>query len=346
MSNYLIDPNEEKKVSSQITAERDRIAEISERVGSVDLSGIGSQGSSVKKNLEELARRIKIIETETADYGDKLERISVLYENTDHSLRVGVYNLEESEIENLSDVISNLFPNKSSKKIAKNILKKILKDAHKGLEKYVDVAEMVKKFEDGDYWGIVEKLPGLGDIKGWDFSSLKSFPTMKDIGDAMDTKGLKITAIIKTLKMVTDSDGYIANYKEKYETQATNQLMNGDILGALHSISSEFVQTVGKGTVDVTCQLISDGLDGLLKVATFGYADLSTLNAVLDDTIGFSPGSLFNATSDAISDGVDYILDDMIPNAADAVGNMIGSAVDAGGKAISSGVKMICDFFK
>lgn len=87
-----------------------------------------------------------------------------------------------------------------------------------------------------------------------------------------------------------------------------NYLKQGNIVGTMYSMSSEFIQTVGKGTVDETCQLISSGLDSAVKTVIFGLVDVSTINALMEDNWGISPGTLFNGAAGAISDCVDFVL--------------------------------------
>ncbi|MBE5912009.1 hypothetical protein [Pseudobutyrivibrio sp.] len=373
MGKFEIYVSEIKNSGSELDSEKNRLVQLGNELNAVNLRGIGgnSQLASLQESIEMLKQRVNNEGTEMGAVAESLGRIANLYGNSESRIMSALESLVVSdnaavgavagigaiaggnlkgvitnEVTDLDDAISDMFPNKSTKKLAKNVLKKALKEIKPGSEKIVDIRDIVKKIEKGDIFGALEKLPGLKDVKSWDFKKLKNVAKgSKDFSGIMDADALKFQAAMKTFKLVTDSDGYTSKYKEKYETEAMNYLSQGNVFGTVHAISSEFVQTVGKGTVDVACQLVSGGLDSAVKTMTFGLLDLSTINAALEDSVGFSPGTMFNATTDFISDGVDYILDDLIPGAGEVVANATGKAVSAGGKVISSGIDLIKKLF-
>ncbi|SCY71268.1 hypothetical protein SAMN02910292_02586 [Lachnospiraceae bacterium XBB2008] len=374
MSKFEINVESIKKEGAELNSEKDRLLQLANAMDSVDLRGItgSSQMPIFQEQIDSLKTRVRKNGEEITAAGDALGRITAHYENCENNvvsalgtlsnsdglvsggaIGVGVIGAQNvtfpilnNEVSDLGDAIDDLIPNRGLKKIAKNTLKEVLKGAKPGSEKILDIRDIVNKLEDGDVFGALEKAPGLIDIKAWDFKKLKDVAKgSKDFSGILDTAALKFETTMKTMKLVTDSDGYINRYKEQYESQAMEYLKKGNLLGTIHSISSEFVQTVGKGTVDVACQVASSSIDSLVKTATFGLVDLSTINAALEDSIGFSPGTMFNATTKVISDGVDYVLDDLIPGAGKVVSNITGNAVKTGGKIIDGGINFLKKLF-
>ena len=113
----------------------------------------------------------------------------------------------------------------------------------------------------------------------------------------------KFKAVSETIKLVSDKEGYIQKNDDKYMDITVDRLKDGDIIGAVWNMGGSFIQTVGKGTVDVTCRLISGALDSVTE-KTFGIS-VSNFNSVLEREIGVSPGSVFNDVATAVGDGVE-----------------------------------------
>lgn len=370
MSSFDINVNEIKKGSLELHSEKGKLMVMSNEIGTIDLTGVlgNYQMAMIQEALETVKHQTKENEKSLAAISESLADISYRYTSTDSQIMThsGVkvdsigtilgtllgtkmagkgYDIS-SEVTEVIDISDEGFLNKSTKKIAKNILTKTMKELKPGSEKIVDIGEIVVKLENGDVFGALEKVPGLNDIKAWDFKKLNDLAKdSKDRSGIMNAGVLKFQAAMKVLKEVTDSDGYIQNYQRQYEVEAQQYLRQGNILGTIYSLSSEFVQTVGKGTVDVTCQLISGGLDSAIKTASLGFLDLSTINATMEDMVGGSLGTLFNATTQGISSGVDFIVDDLIPGVAGAAVDVAGKAIDAGGELISSGIDFIKNLF-
>lgn len=373
MSKYEINVESIKKENAELDSEKNTLLQLANAMDSVDLRGItgSSQMPIFQEQINALKSRVRKNGDEITAVGEALGRITTHYENSEFNVvfalgtlsntdglvsgaTIGIgavsvlglgLNDMKNEVSDIDDAISGLITNRGSKKFAQNLLKKALKETKPGFEKILDIRDIVNKLEKGDIFGALEKAPSLIDVKAWDFKKMKDAKSSKDFSGVLNTAALKFQAHIKTIRLVTDSDGYISRYKDQYESQAMEYLKKGNILGTVHSVSSEFVQTVGKGTVDVVCQLVSGGVDSIVKTATFGLVDFSMINAALEDSIGFSPGTMFNATTKVVSDGVDYVLDDLLPNAGKVVSNITGNTVKTGGKIINGGINFVKKLF-
>lgn len=168
-----------------------------------------------------------------------------------------------------------------------------------GKTAFKDVPEMFKvidKIHKGDYGGALGYLVD------------KAGMALDSDGNISYT-GLKIKAVGKTIDLVLGKDSYIIANDDKYKAKAESSLRHGDILGFVWNGGGDFIQTVGKGTVDVSCQLVSDTIDAYISQSTGGLLTLTTVNTMLNDTIGTSPGHIFNACTKVVSDATDFYID-------------------------------------
>lgn len=233
-------------------------------------------------------------------------------------------------------------------------VQKLLKDACKKLFKSgVSAYEIVQLMLEGDIWGVIWKSIGAVAPSIFDWKN----------GGAISWTGLKIKAVSIVGELVTSEDGYIQLNDEKYKEMMGDALLKGDILGFAWNGVGSIVQTVGKGTVDATCQLISSAADSVTEKVTetlFGYGvSLSTLNSIMYEDWGWSPGHTFNAVSGAVSKGVDVVIDggakfwsafsEQAYSDIKEFGNLVGTAtsatVDFVGDAFSSAGNWIKSWF-
>lgn len=137
---------------------------------------------------------------------------------------------------------------------------------------------------------------------------------------------VKVQAAVRTVQLVLNEDGYIAKYQAKYETMAADAIMKGDLAGCAGAMVGEFVQTVGKGSVDVLCQTVGAYFDSTISMATGGMLTLSSINDLMYDVSGVSPGTVFNSITDGISKGVDFAVDKGMIQGGAMLSKGIGSA--------------------
>lgn len=199
------------------------------------------------------------------------------------------------------DDISNLYEKYYDEPLSdgqKSIVKSLYK-VFLGKSEIKDVPDMLKfidKIHKGDYGSAIGFLVD------------KAGSSLTADGN-LNYTGLKIKTVGKTLDLVLKKDSYVQYNDSKYMDKIEKALGNGDILGVVWNGAGNFVQTVGKGTVDVSCQLVSDTIDACLESITGGFITLSGVNALLNDTVGYSPGRLFNDCTKGISKAVDVVLD-------------------------------------
>lgn len=230
-------------------------------------------------------------------------------------------------------------------------VQKLLKGACKKLFKSgVSAYEILQMMLEGDIWGVI--------WKGVDVVAPSIFDWDKGI---INWTGLKMKAVSLVGELVTDEDGYIQLNDEKYMNMMENSLREADVLGFVWNCGGSFVQTVGKGAVDATCQLISSAADSVTEKITeslFGYGvSLSTLNSIMYEDCGWSPGHAFNFVSKTVSNGVDAFIDggaefwsafseqaysdikefgNLVGNAATATVDFVGDALNSAGDWIKS----------
>lgn len=153
---------------------------------------------------------------------------------------------------------------------------------------------------------------------------------------AINWTGVKVKALGKTIKLVLDEDGYISKYAEKYNDMAVEYFLKGDVAGLVGAGAGEFVQTVGKGTVDILCQTTSSVVDGMVSKATGGILTFSSMNQAMYELVGTSPGHMFNQATKAISSGVDVIVDKGLVEGSGKIVKSIGSIVSKPASKIGS----------
>lgn len=236
---------------------------------------------------------------------------------------------------------------KGLRKVTKKTIKYLIKKSGaKGVGKIFDVKSVIDDIIDQKYFDTVEDLMGLFDVKGWDFSGVELTADPRPYLDqGMNVGVLKVQAVIKSFKMCMDKNGYIQKNDAKYMNEAENRILSGDIAGGIAALPADFIQTVGKGSVDVVCQVASSSIDSIFKAYTGGLMDLSTLNAMCEDAFGHSMGTLFNSATSAISKGVDFYTDKILIEGSSLVGKGIGKAVKAGISGVKSGLKFLKSVF-
>lgn len=225
------------------------------------------------------------------------------------------------DVNKVMDYIDEKFENltDAEKKVLKDIFGRITKDTPlKDLDAVYKIIDEARK---GNMTGSV-----------CEFLDAISSNTTKD--GSIDFTGLKIKAISKLLKMGLDEEGYLQKNKEKYEDIITDLGLQGDIPGVIWFMGGDFVQIVGKGSVDILCQLGSGLVDTAFSEAT-GGTTLSEINAVMYEKYGWSPGHAFNDIAGGISDMVDVVVDegyDFVKDIAKSAGEAIGGVADVVGK--------------
>jgi uncharacterized protein YukE len=158
--------------------------------------------------------------------------------------------------------------------------------------------------------------------------------------------GVKVKATVILAKMCIDDKNYLNKNAHYYDNVAVDYYHKNGIGSAVGVFVGEaipaFTNVVAKGTIDVLCQTASSMIDSVVKRATYGHTDLSTMNAVMKESIGWSPGHAFNDVTKVISDVSDKGGDVMIEIGSTlgiGVENVIkatGSLVSAAGKKAGS----------
>lgn len=251
-----------------------------------------------------------------------------------------------SDFKTLSDVMDWIDENYSQ---LPDVEKQLIKSACKKMfGNGVSAYEIVHKMMDGDYFGVIWE--SIGAVA----------PSSFDWKDGIGWKGLKLKAVSTVGKMVTDSNGYIQKNDEKYQNMMMDDLKNGDILGFVWDSAGSLVQTVGKGSVDGTCKLVSGAIDSFTEKLTedlFGYGiSLSTANALMYDQFGWSPGHAFNKVGKFVSNCTDTIIDGgshFLSAVADQAysdlkdfGELVGNATSATIDFLGNAADSVVDFFR
>lgn len=202
------------------------------------------------------------------------------------------YNSISTELLNPYDIDSVMHYIDATYENQPEAYKMLLKESAKKLfgSNAVKGYELLNELREGDYWNAV--------WKGYDIITS---------GEKDFFLKLKFKAVSETIKLVSDQEGYIQKNDDKYMDIMVDRWKDGDVIGTVWNMGGSLVQTAGKGTVDVTCRLISGALDSVTE-KTFGIS-VSNFNAVLEREIGVSPGSVFNDVATAVGDGVDAFID-------------------------------------
>ncbi len=260
---------------------------------------VGAQ-KTFSQLTEDLMNGAKVADTCAVTFESVDSQLAKLYcDNTDTNNGISI--VSKQDIQNVTDALNwidehyNSLP-KSVRAVMKDIAKKLSKTG-------VSAYEVVNKFAKGEYWDAVWKAVG-GVAPGFDWDAVAESGNLLN---GINWTGLKIKAISIVGQLVTDEEGYIQKNDKKYMSKAEEALCQGDVLGCICDIGGYFVQTVGKGTVDATCQLVSGVVDSVTE-KVFGIS-LSTANAILEDFFGFSPGSFFNDVGNGVSNAVDFVVD-------------------------------------
>ena len=148
--------------------------------------------------------------------------------------------------------------------------------------------------------------------------------------------GLEFAAAINTAKLVFAPDSYLIKNNEKYEDLARDKFLEGDYIGFGSALSADLVQVLGKGTVDAFCKTVSGLCDDIVSFGTDGKFTLSSINDLMYETCGFSGGTVFNAITKGISDGVDYVADHSLQTTCNIIVSFTKNIVSSSAKSIKS----------
>lgn len=307
---------------------------------------INSTNKSFTQITQELMNGAKVADTCAVTFESVDSQLAKLY--CDDNSSKAKNNDSASDIQTISDVMDWIDEYYSdlpdyAKQLIKSACKKMFGNG-------VSAYEIVKKMKDGDVFGVIWESVGAVAPSTFDWKN----------GGAISWTGLKLKAVSTVGKLVTDPDGYIQKNDEKYQDMMMDDLKNGDILGFVWDGAGSLVQTVGKGTVDATCKLISGTIDSYtehLTEALFGYGvSWSQMNAMMYEVAGWSPGHAFNAVSKFVSDGVDTIIDggsQFLSAVADQAysdlkefGDLVGGAATATVDFLGSAANSVGNFFK
>lgn len=278
--------------------------------------GLAGKLRSVSEVFDKADRRIKVSITGEVDSDTAVGKVVAELSSTwKDALKDG--KLTRTELESLKVALGE-----------SNLLKQIKKDANKYiLDDYAFVSKAAEQLLEHEYGEAAETVgDGVVDLL---FEGDKSLI------------GVKLKAVGETLKICLDEDGYIQKNADKYEEMALDSLKDGNILQTVTIMSGEFVQTVGKGSVDILCQLAGDAIGGIPVV---GDA-LDYTNAVLEDLTGTSPELFLEEAGDTLSNGVDWFVDTAIDGAGHVddflgqCGTALGDVVVQGATGIGSGIK-------
>lgn len=201
-------------------------------------------------------------------------------------------------------------------------------------EKYENLeaaSKICSKIIKGEFSDAAEKF--VNTVGG---DKLKMLVTTKSGDLSFNWDGLQLQAVIKSLKLACNFDGYAQKNLSKYEDLSNDYAKQLDIGGIVGSMLGGAVQVLGKGTVDVTCQLASSVLDSTVSYATGGLFTMSSINDAMYDLTGTSPGHIFNSVSNSISDGVDYIVDKGLVEGMSNLGKAVENGVSTSIKAVGS----------
>ena len=163
-------------------------------------------------------------------------------------------------------------------------------------------------------------------------------------GGEINWAGVKVKAMVILGKMSLDENGYLQKNTDYYDTLSIDYYKKnglGSGIGALvGELAPAFVNVVGKGTVDVLCQTASSMVDSVVSRLTYGITDVSTINAVMKEKLGWSPGHAFNDVTKVISDASDLGGEIMI-EAGSQLGIGVENIIKATGKMVSTAGKKV-----
>lgn len=220
---------------------------------------INSAQNSFTQITQELMNGAKVADTCAVTFQSIDSELSKLY-CTD-AANTKSTSIVAEELQTVADVMSWIDENYSNLPEPVQIL---LKDACKKLFKNgVSAFEIVQMMTEGDVWGVIWKSVGTLAPSTFDWEK-----------GSINWTGLKIKAVSTVGSLVTDPEGYIQANDEKYMQMMEDCLRKGDLLGFVWNGAGSFIQTVGKGTVDATCKLISGAADSITEKITesvFGY---------------------------------------------------------------------------
>ena len=348
MGSFSVWPEKVRKVSTDFEEMQGalsffagQVSDVANKMGQVtSYASMKSKVSALQGNIENNKRDISVLQT-------SLDSVVNAYCDAEKNVIKNTTGMPDFYVNHITSIYaSDGSKNSDNLKFEKGLLKNSTKIILKryGISKIVDVGEIAEKINSEDYGSAIQKGVNIFDsLKAWKIEDKKLIP---------NEKGIYISATIKTGELVLDRDGYIARNREKYEAQARENIKKGDILGLFGSMSAEFVQTTGKGYADVTCKVIGDIMNTGVKTASLGLLDLSSLNAGMEKYLHVNPGKEFKKMGTAISDGVDIIVDDILPGAGKAAGKVlkgggkvVGGVVKGGGKAVKTVGKFFGSIF-
>ncbi len=228
----------------------------------------------------------------------------------------------DKNYENLSD---------AKKKILKDIAKKLFGNYEKGYE-------IINCFRKGEWGDGFEK--SIDYVAGSSFN-FEDSPKGSIKGMTVNWGAMKLKALGKTINMVLDEDGYISKNGDKYMEMMESYLLGGNVGGVFGAAAGDFVQTVGKGSVDILCQTASSSIDSITERA-YGIS-LSTVNSIMYDVWGWSPGHAFNSVAKAINKGVDFVTDNVIIKGAGGIKNVMRGTPEALGNLTVQAVSATAD---
>ncbi len=323
-------------------------ASVTSELGSINRNWSAKLANNFKGKITSTQKTFSQLTEDLMNGAKAADTCAVTFETVDSQLakmycdnattdNKGTAIISEQDIQDVKDALNwidehyNYLPG-SVRAVMKDTAKKLFKSG-------VTAYEIVNKLAKGEYWDAVWKAVG-GIAPGIDLNvAIGSGNIFKGI----NWTGLKIKAVSTVGQLVTDKDGYIQKNDEKYMNKAEEALKKGDVLGCVWDIGGNFIQTVGKGTVDATCQLVSGVVDSVTE-KVFGVS-LSTANAIMKDVCGWSFGSLFNDVGKGVSNAVDLVVDSgakfwgefskQAYSDINEFGNIVSSAAKTTTKAIS-----------
>jgi uncharacterized protein YukE len=217
--------------------------------------------------------------------------------------------------------------------IMKNYLSKKYSSDDSSATTWKDISgayEVWQKIADGDYSGAIEKF--VNTVGG--VSSVEKDKSGFITG--INWKGLKIQGIEKVASLCLDKDSYISkawDREQEITDKMATDIYEGDatvaeVIADTAKIAGVWGTAIGKGVTDVLCQLGSGVIDSAVSTATGGALTASSINQNIYNAVGTSPGHLFNDVAQAISDGVDGIVDDGLVKGVTTMGTELGSAAE------------------
>ena len=201
----------------------------------------------------------------------------------------------------------------------------ILEDVKDAYDIVSDLSEVWKDIDNGDYNKALLKVIDTGEDFYESIAGDKSKAVNLETGKINFT-AMKIKAVFIALKEVMDEEGYIQKNDNKYNEIIEQEILDLNIVTGVEALMGSVVQEVGKGVTDVLCQTASSAVDGVVSELTGGLT-LTSINKMMYEEVGTSPGHIFNHITAGISDGVDFWVDDVCLNFT---------------RQIDSGLKSVC----